>query len=65
MAERRMISKSLLMDNEFLSLSNDEKALYFYLLMFADDDGFIKRSIMIDGVLHVSDDNYNNLEGGL
>jgi hypothetical protein len=57
-----MISKSLLMDNEFLSLSNDEKALYFYLLMFADDDGFIKRSIMIDGVLHVSDDNYNNLE---
>lgn len=62
MAERRMISKSLLMDNEFLSLSNDEKALYFYLLMFADDDGFIKRSIMIDGVLHVSDDNYNNLE---
>lgn len=62
MAERRMISKSLLMDNEFLSLSNDEKTLYFYLLMFADDDGFIKRSIMIDGVLHVSDDNYNNLE---
>ena len=37
-----MISKSLLMDNEFLSLSNDEKTLYFYLLMFADDDGFIK-----------------------
>ena len=33
MAERRMISKSLLMDNRFLSLSNDTKTLYIYLLV--------------------------------
>ena len=62
MAERRMISKSMLMDNDFLSLNNDEKSLYLYLLIFADDDGFVKRSIMIDGVLKVSDDDYSVLE---
>lgn len=57
-----MISKSMLMDNDFLSLNNDEKSLYLYLLIFADDDGFVKRSIMIDGVLKVSDDDYSVLE---
>ena len=62
MAERRMISKSLLMDNSFLSLSNDSKALYIYLLIFADDDGFVKRSLMVDGVLHSDDSNYQELE---
>lgn len=62
MAERRMISKSMLMDNDFLSLNNDEKSLYLYLLVFADDDGFVKRSIMIDSILHVSDNDYNALE---
>lgn len=62
MAERRMLSKSLLMDNAFLSLSNDSKALYIYLLIFADDDGFVKRSVMIDGVLHVNDQQYSELE---
>lgn len=62
MAERRMIGKSLLMDNSFLSLSNDSKALYIYLLMFADDDGFVKRSVMVDGVLHSNDSNYQELE---
>ena len=58
MAERRMISKSLLMDNSFLSLGNDSKALYIYLLIFADDDGFVKRSVMVDGVLHSDNSNY-------
>ena len=62
MAERRMLSKSLLMDNHFLSLSNDSKSLYLYLLMFADDDGFVKRSIMIDSVLRIDDENYTELE---
>ena len=62
MAERRMISKSLLMDNKFLSLSNDTKALYIYLLSFADDDGIVKRSMMIDSVLRVDDENYSALE---
>ena len=62
MAERRMLSKSLLMDNKFLTLSNDSKSLYLYLLMFADDDGIVKRSIMIDSVLNATDNNYSELE---
>lgn len=63
MAERRMISKSLLMDNRFLGLSNDTKTLYIYLLSFADDDGIVKRLMMIDSVLRVDDSNYSALEG--
>lgn len=62
MTERRMLSKSLLMDNKFLTLSNDSKSLYLYLLMFADDDGIVKRSIMIDSVLNATDNNYSELE---
>lgn len=62
MAERRMLSKSLLMDNRFLGISNDSKALYLYLLLFADDDGIVKRSMMIDSVLKVDDSNYNDLQ---
>ncbi len=62
MAERRMLSKSLLMDNNFLTLSNDSKSLYLYLLMFADDDGIVKRSIMIDSVLNATNKNYTELE---
>ncbi len=33
MAERRMISKSLLMDNRFLGLSNDTKTLRHYIFI--------------------------------
>lgn len=62
MAERRMLSKSLLMDNKFLTLSNDSKSLYLYLLMFAADDGIVKRSIMIDSVLNATNKNYTELE---
>src|SRR5699024_5492338 len=36
--------------------------LYIYLLIFADDDGFVKRSVMVDGVLHSDDSNYQELE---
>ena len=50
------------MDNKFLTLSNDSKSLYLYLLMFADDDGIVKRSIMIDSVLNATNKNYTELE---
>ena len=62
MAERRMISKSLLMSNKFLKLNNDEKTLFLYLVTFADDDGIVERSMMIDAPLQVSDSNYKSLE---
>ena len=42
MANRRMISKDILYCDEFLSLPDKEKVLYVYLLINADDDGFLK-----------------------
>lgn len=62
MAERRMISKSLLGDNRLLQLNNDAKILYIYLLGNADDDGIVQRSLMIDGPLGVDDKDYRALE---
>ncbi len=62
MAERRMITKPLLMSNRYLKISNDSKALYQYLLVFADDDGIVERSMMIDAPLQVDDSNYKELE---
>jgi len=41
MAVRRMISKSLIDTDIFLDLSLEAKHLYFYLNIFADDDGLI------------------------
>ena len=42
MANRRMISKDILYCDEYLSLPDKEKVLYTYLLLEADDDGFLK-----------------------
>lgn len=61
MANGRMITKSLLMSNKYLNVSNDSKALYQYLLVFADDDGIVERSMMIDTPLQVDDSNYKEL----
>lgn len=40
MAERRMFSKKVTDDDNFMSLSASAQALYFHLSMSADDDGF-------------------------
>lgn len=40
MAERRMFSKKVTEDDEFLLLSASAQALYLHLMMSADDDGF-------------------------
>ena len=41
MAERRMVSISLIDDDRFLDMSQGAQFLYFHLTMRADDDGFI------------------------
>ena len=48
MAERRMISRNVIMDDRFLDLPAKSRALYLCLLVSADDDGFIggPKSIM-------------------
>lgn len=45
MANRRMISKTVLYGLEFSKLSADAKILYVYLLVAADDDGFISNPV--------------------
>lgn len=40
MAERRMFSKKVTDDDNFMSLSSSAQALYLHLSMSADDDGF-------------------------
>lgn len=48
MAERRMFAKSIVLSDAFLDLSLGARCLYFFLGMFADDDGFVNnpKSIM-------------------
>ena len=48
MAERRMIAKSVIKTDSFIDLPANSKVLYFYLMLDADDDGFVTnpRSIM-------------------
>ena len=41
MASRRMISKSIVESDMFLDMPASAKLLYFYLIINADDDGFI------------------------
>lgn len=62
MANGRMLTKGLLMNNRYLTVSNDSKALFQYLVVFADDDGIVERSMMFDAPLNVGDSNYKELE---
>ncbi len=41
MAERRMIAKSVWKSDEFLDLTDSAKALYGFLILESDDDGFL------------------------
>jgi hypothetical protein len=41
MANRRLFSKSVLYGDSFSSLSNEAAKLYIYMILEADDDGFI------------------------
>ena len=43
MAERRMLTKNVTDDEDFLHLSSSAQALYLHLSMSADDDGFTKQ----------------------
>lgn len=41
MANRRLLSKSILYSDDFSTLSSDASKLYIYMILEADDDGFI------------------------
>lgn len=41
MANRRMISKNILYSDEFFDMPSEYLRLYIYLILEADDDGFV------------------------
>lgn len=44
MAERRMLSKSLIQSDNFIDLQLSAQALYMHLSVSADDDGFLSNA---------------------
>ena len=41
MAERRMVSKTVVNTDKFLAMPSSARALYFQMVINADDDGFV------------------------
>ena len=56
MAERRMIAKSIIKSDLFLDMPATTQNLYFYMLLEADDDGFINSPKSIMRVIGAKDD---------
>ncbi len=56
MAEKRMFTKKITDDDNFISLSSSAQALYFHLNQGADDDGFNNQIAMAMFKAHASED---------
>jgi len=56
MAERRMMSKSIIKSDTFLDMPSTTQNLYFHMLLDADDDGFINAPKSIMRMIGAKDD---------
>ena len=56
MAERRMMSKSIIKSDTFLDMPATTQNLYFHMLLDADDDGFINAPKSIMRMIRAKDD---------
>ena len=56
MAERRMMSKSIIKSDTFLDMPATTQNLYFHMLLDADDDGFINATKSIMRMIGAKDD---------
>lgn len=61
MAQRRMISRSIAEDDRFVDMQPISKLLYFYLVLNADDDGFVGSVKMINFLTNAKKENYAEL----
>lgn len=59
MANRRLFSKNVIYSDDFEALGKDAKNLYFYLMLEADDDGFLSN---INQVLKLSSASRESLD---
>ena len=62
MAERRMMSKSIIKSDQFLEMPMSSQLLYFHLLSDADDDGFINAPKSIMRVVGAKEDDMRVLQ---
>ena len=56
MAEKRMFAKTIIDSDAFLDMPLSAQALYFHLVMRADDDGFVNAPKKVQRVVGASDD---------
>ena len=61
MAQRRMISRGIAEDDRFVDMQPISKLLYFYLVLNADDDGFVGSVKMINFLTGATKENYDEL----
>lgn len=61
MAERRMMSKKIVDSDLFMSMPSSTQALYFHLLLRADDEGFVGNTRNIMRLANSNDDDYKIL----
>ena len=61
MAARRMISRKIAEDDRFVDMHPVSKLLYFYLVLNADDDGFVGSVKMINFLTNADQSNYDEL----
>lgn len=61
MAEKRMISKRIIESDLFIDMPLSSQALYFHLIMRADDDGFVGSPKSVRRMVGASDDDLNLL----
>lgn len=62
MADRRMISRSILFSNNLLALSVESRYLYVLLISEADDDGFVCSSNLLLQMASGTEENLKALE---
>ena len=62
MANRRMFSKDVICTDKFLLMNPLSQCLYFQWAMYADDDGFVSNSKIIQRATGATDENAKELE---
>lgn len=61
MAEKRMLTKKIVDSDAFLEMPLSAQALYFHLVMRADDDGFVNNPKKISKIISASEDDFKIL----
>lgn len=61
MAQRRMLSKTIIDTDAFMNMPLSTQCLYFHLALRADDDGFVSSPKMLQRMLNTAPDDLNVL----